>query len=128
MKLASQAGTPIYFIYPGNLNQILPVLQLDPDIKQFIAQEVNQGLFAITPQTNITLNQWTGIGFIVFNPNNGTGSYFISGGIGGLVQITNGGATSTGSPPLLGSSSLEPSIQASLNTLRQIDELCQSHE
>ena len=86
---------------------------------QFIAQEVNQGFWVITPQTNITLNQWTGIGFIVFNPTDGTGSYFISGGIGGLVQVTNGGATSTGTPPLLGSSSLDSTVQGSVNNQEQ---------
>ncbi len=119
LKLASQAEIPIYLIYQGNINQILSDLQIDPGIKQFIAQEVSLGLYAVVPQTNVTLNQWSGIGFMVLNPTDGTGSYFIAGGIGGLIQVSNGGATSTGTPPPLGDKSLDKSVRASLNNKAQ---------
>ncbi len=57
--------------------------------------------------------------FTIFNPTDGTGSYFIAGGIGGLIQVSNGGATSTGTPPLFTSTSLDPSIQISVNNQEQ---------
>ena len=91
---------------------------IEPSLSQMI-QEVNQGFWVITPQTNITLNQWTGTGFMILNPTDGTGSYFIAGGIGGLIQVSNGGATSTGTPPPLGDKSLDKSVRASLNNKAQ---------
>lgn len=82
---------PIYTIKQSNINTILPQLQVDDNVKAAIQNAVNAGKEVTVSKTNITLNGWTGCGYIITNPDTGAGAYMISGGLsGGLLLAVFG--------------------------------------
>jgi transglutaminase-like putative cysteine protease len=83
LKAANDQGIPIYRINSSNIAAILPQLQVSDAIKTETSNAINAGLAVQIPQTNITLNGWTGTGYIVSNPIDGSGAYRISGGLNG---------------------------------------------
>lgn len=90
VKILQQANTlsiPVYAVSSQNIGQILPVLQVSTSVKSDIQNAVNAGMVVVIPKTEITLNNWTGIGYIIQNPTTFAGAYRISGGF-------NGGSTS----------------------------------
>jgi len=86
LKIANEQGIPIYTINQSNVNTILPQLQVDADIKSEIGNAVNAGKVVTISKTNITSNGWTGVGYIVMDPNTGAAAYMI-GGIGGAYIL-----------------------------------------
>lgn len=84
LQQANTASIPVYNVTSQNIGQILPILQVSTFVKTEIQNAVNAGLQVIVPQTEITLNNWRGTGYIIQNT-----VYKISGGI-------NGGSTSDG--------------------------------
>lgn len=92
VKVLQQANTlsiPVYAVTSQNIGQVLPLLQVSSDVKSDIQNAVNAGMTVIIPKTEITLNNWTGSGYIIQNPTTLAGAYMISGGI-------NGGSTTDG--------------------------------
>jgi Transglutaminase-like superfamily len=83
MKLANDKGIPIYGVDANNLATIIPKLQLAQEVKDEVANAVNAGLTVQIPKTNITQLGWTGVGYIISNPVDGTAAYRISGGLNG---------------------------------------------
>jgi transglutaminase-like putative cysteine protease len=90
LRVANDQGIPVYKIDSSNITATLPKLQVADAIKTEISNAVNAGLTVQIPQTNIAQSGWTGVGYIVSNPTDGSGAYRISGGL-------NGGDNSTGS-------------------------------
>lgn len=86
LKLASDQGIPVYTIDSTNLNDMLPQLQIAADVKADIANAVNAGKKVIISKSNVTYNQWNGVGYIVMNPSTGAAGYMISGGLAGSDQ------------------------------------------
>ncbi len=89
MKLANDQGIPIYRVDANNVSTVLPKLQVANEIKTEVTNAVNAGLVVQIPKNNITQLGWTGVGYIISNPVDGTGAYRISGGL-------NGGDSGTG--------------------------------
>ncbi|NVN97592.1 hypothetical protein HXX01_05225, partial [Candidatus Nomurabacteria bacterium] len=58
-------------------------LQVSQEIKDEVANAVNAGLTVQIPKNNVTQLGWTGVGYIISNPADGTGAYRISGGLNG---------------------------------------------
>ena len=83
LQIASNQGIPIYTINQSNINAIMPQLQVDAQVRADIQNAVNAGKVVTVSKTNITLNGWTGCGYIVTNPNTGAAAYMISGGLSG---------------------------------------------
>jgi hypothetical protein len=83
LKLANDQGIPIYNVNASNVASVLPKLQLSDEIKNEVANAVNAGLTVQIPKTTITQLGWTGVGYIISNPIDGTGAYRISGGLNG---------------------------------------------
>ena len=83
MKLANDQGIPIYRIDSSNVTAVIPKLQVSEEIKNEIANAVNAGLMVQIPKNNVTQFGWTGVGYIISNPLDGTGAYRISGGLNG---------------------------------------------
>lgn len=83
LKAANDQGIPIYWIDSSNIAAILPQLQVSDAIKTETSNAINAGLAVQISQTNITLNGWTGTGYIVSNPIDGSGAYRICGGLNG---------------------------------------------
>jgi len=84
LQVASANGIQIQHINISNVGQLLPALQVAAEIKTDIQNAINSGKEVTIPQTNITINDWTGVGYIVKDLNTGSGAYMISGGLGGM--------------------------------------------
>lgn len=83
LKIANQRGIPIYTIDSGNINTILPQLQVTSDVTDNIRNAVNAGKKVIVSKTNVQYNDWNGAGYIILDPVKGSGAYLISGGLAG---------------------------------------------
>jgi hypothetical protein len=92
LALALQRGIPIYRITSENSAIVLPRLQLDASTESYIASAVAQGQVVTAPERALTIEDWSGVGFIVANPQNGAAAYLISGGLFGELRTTNGGS------------------------------------
>lgn len=83
IQISHESGIPVYSIDQNNVNQILPQLSIDLADVQEIQQGVQNGLVAIVPQHELTIDNWTGTGFILKDPVTSVGVYRISGGLSG---------------------------------------------
>jgi hypothetical protein len=88
LSIANNRSIPIYQITNTNVSQILPQLQVSNDVKADISSSVNAGKIVIIPGTNISYLDWSGVGYIIIDPDTGPASYLISGGIAGGTLIT----------------------------------------
>jgi len=92
LQIAAKNGIPIYTVNQSNINSILPTLTISDNDKADIRNAVNAGKEVIVSRDNVTLQEWTGVGYIVRDPNTGSGSYMISNSVGG------GGTVSPSNP------------------------------
>ena len=83
LNSAYKQGIPIYTITSGNINSIIPQLQVDPQVISAIQDAINAGKEVIISKTNIQYYDWNGVGYIVYDPATGAGGYMISGGLMG---------------------------------------------
>jgi hypothetical protein len=83
LRLANDQGIPIYMINQSNISAVLPQLQLGLDVLADIQNAVNAGKVVTVSKSNITLDGWTGCGYIVIDSTKGDGAYMISGGLAG---------------------------------------------
>lgn len=84
---ANRQGIPVCMITEENIDSILPNLYVSALTKDYISQYVGSGFTAICPQRDVTVNDWSGVGFTVIDPNTGASAYLLSG------SIINGGST-----------------------------------
>ncbi len=87
LQIANDQGIPIYMINQTNIDAILPQLQVDSDVKADIQNAVNAGKEVTVSKTNITVDGWTGCGYIIIDPLTGAGAYMISGGMNGALYL-----------------------------------------
>jgi hypothetical protein len=92
LQIAAQNGMPIYTINQSSINSILPILTISATDKADIQNAINAGKEVIVSRDNVTLQEWSGVGYIVRDPNTGAGTYMISNSLGG------GGTVSTSNP------------------------------
>jgi hypothetical protein len=83
LKLANEAGIPIYLLNKDNVSRILPILNISSVTRDEIMNCVNAGKEVIIPEGNISINSWSGIGYIVRDKDTGSAAYRISGGLSG---------------------------------------------
>ncbi len=88
LQIANVQSIPIYTINQSNINTILPELQVDANVKANIQNAINAGMEVTVSKTDITFNGWTGVGYIIINPNTGAGAYMISGGTSGASIVS----------------------------------------
>ncbi len=84
-SIASAEGQRIYTIKSTNLATVLQEMTIDQAVKDEITQAVNAGYEVTTSQHPITRNGWTGVGYIIIDPQTGSGAYKISGGSDGAI-------------------------------------------
>lgn len=89
LGLANSLGQKTYRISQYNITTAISNLNLSSDVISEITSAVNMGKVVITHTDNITVNGWTGAGYIILDPEIGDGAYKISGGL-------NGGGTALG--------------------------------
>ncbi len=89
LALASQQGQKIFQIKQSNLEFALS--QLSPNISQDIRDEIRSSVLTgkevTISQDNIQVAGWSGVGYIVADPETGAGAYRIAGG-GNGAQAT----------------------------------------
>ncbi|MBJ9738950.1 transglutaminase domain-containing protein [Acinetobacter oleivorans] len=92
LKLANEQGQKIYQIDQSNVNMLLPQLNHDNQVMTDISNAVASGKIVITSQTKVNLGSWSGSGYIITDPNTGSGAYMISGGLNGgaLLPLLSG--------------------------------------
>jgi len=73
----------IWTIDRSNLSTALAEIHLDDDVEAEIRSSVIAGKTVTTHTDQITYNGWTGEGYIITDPETGTGAYKISGGSNG---------------------------------------------
>jgi hypothetical protein len=83
LQVAAGNNIPIKLINATNIGEILPTLQVGPEIKADIQNAVNAGKEVTIPQSNVQINDWSGVGYIVKDTVTGAGAYMISGGLAG---------------------------------------------
>ena len=87
IQLANEEGQKIYTITQDNYQTIIPQLQLAPKAIADIQAAAQAGLTVTTHQKRISINGYTGEGYIVLNER-GDGAYLINGGLyGGVIAL-----------------------------------------
>lgn len=93
LAIAASQGQKIFTLKPINQSQnntILQSLQIDEDVKIEITNALVAGNEVTVHEANITVNRWIGSGYVIFDPDTGSGAYKISGGLNGGVLDTVG--------------------------------------
>jgi hypothetical protein len=88
LQVANDAGIQVFFINQTNITTILPQLSLPAADIQDLQNAVNAGKVVYAPQHTMNYGAFTGIGYMVLDPDSGAGAYMISGDLGTL----NGGS------------------------------------
>jgi hypothetical protein len=83
LGIAGQQGQKIYTIDRTNIGAILPTLQISLGVKDDITNAVNAGRTATVSEKNISQSGFTGVGYILTDPDTGSAAYKISGGSNG---------------------------------------------
>lgn len=99
IALAAAQGQKVYTLNPGNQAyhaSIVQSLGTDADTKAEISNALAAGMEVTVHQADITVNGWTGSGYIMLDPDSGTGAYKISGGMSGGVSGFGCGVASGG--------------------------------
>lgn len=82
-QYAQEHNIPIHMISKDNVSDELDAITVSAQVKQEIRTAVNSGKIVIIPETEIKINQWNGIGYMVLDPDTYACGYMISGGLAG---------------------------------------------
>lgn len=82
-QYAQENNIPMHMIVKDNLNDELESITVSSQVKQEIRSAVNSGKIVIIPETEITINQWSGVGYMVLDTDTFACGYMISGGLAG---------------------------------------------
>lgn len=84
---AAQNEVRIFGIGPENINTILPTLSIPPDLQSEVQQAVANGLRVLLPERLMKIADWTGLGFVEYNPKSGTGGFLLAEQLNGGISI-----------------------------------------
>jgi len=96
LAIAASQGQKIYTLNQKNQAyhaSIVAGLNTDADAKAEISNALYGGKEVTVHQSDITANGWTGMGYIILDPDTGAGAYKISGGANGgaLLNVLTAG-------------------------------------
>ena len=80
---AQADNIPMHTITKENLPGEINALAVSDQVKQEIKSSVHAGKVIVIPEKEITLNQWSGVGYMVLDPDTFACGYMISGGLAG---------------------------------------------
>lgn len=83
LEYATENNIPIHAISKENISSEISTLNISEQLKQEISSSVNAGKVVIIPEREIEINQWSGNGYMVLDPNTFACGYMISGGLAG---------------------------------------------
>lgn len=82
-QYAKEHDIPLHTIVKDNLSDELNAITVSDQVKKDIRSAVNAGRIVIIPEKEITINQWSGIGYMVLDPDTYACGYMISSGMAG---------------------------------------------
>lgn len=83
LQYAQKHNIPTHIINKENLTEELDTITVSSNVKQEIRKAINSGKVVIIPETEITINQWSGVGYMVLDTDTFACGYMISGGTAG---------------------------------------------
>jgi len=83
LQYAQQNNVPIHYITKDTLDSEVAQLTFSDQLISEIRSSVNSGKVIIIPEHDLTINQWTGVGYMVLDPDTFACGYMISGGMAG---------------------------------------------
>lgn len=88
LQIATSQGQKIYTIDKTNISTVLPLISHDSGTISDIQNAVAAGKIVTVSQSKVTVNGWTGSGYIILDPTTGAGAYMIGGGAdGGVITM-----------------------------------------
>ena len=85
---AEKEGTALVTLNQKNYNETVSQVSADEDTLAAVKSAVDRGRTVLIPEREVAVNEWKGTGYLILNPETGSGNYMISGGL-------SGGSTST---------------------------------
>lgn len=82
LNQAMQTGQKVYVLNQAN-QSLLSNIQIGSSARQDIYNALNAGKNVTVHEAPLDVNGWSGSGYIIFDPNTGSGAYMISGGANG---------------------------------------------
>lgn len=83
LEYAVNNNIPLHTIVKENISTEIEIIDVSEQIKQEIRSSVNAGKMVIIPEQEIEINQWSGTGYMVLDPDTFACGYMISGGLAG---------------------------------------------
>lgn len=83
LQYAQQNNVPIHYITKDNIDSEIMQLTFSDQLISDIRSSVNSGKVIIIPEHEIAIHQWTGVGYMVLDPDTFACGYMISGGMAG---------------------------------------------
>ena len=83
LTASKRAGQTLQEVDAGNVDAVLNQVSLDPAAESAVQAAVDRGQIAWVAQAPITVNHWTGTGYVLEDPTTGAAGYLISGGLAG---------------------------------------------
>ena len=80
IQTALESGQRVFTLNSGNADQFLGQIQMSNAVREDIINYLIMGLEVTIPESNQTVNGWTGTAYTAIRPETGAGSYIISGG------------------------------------------------
>ncbi|MBR7780264.1 hypothetical protein [Undibacterium rugosum] len=93
LTVAASEGQKIYTLNQSNQrihSTVLQSLQVGTDVKMEISDALVAGKEVTIHEKDITVNGWTGNGYIIFDSDTGAGAYKIAGGANGAILFLSG--------------------------------------
>ena len=90
LQTAGAAHQTIYQLTAANLAATMPHLTLDQGTLTTLQDAVGAGRSATVSQGNVTIGNWNGVGYLLEDPNSGSGDYEITGRDEANLRVTAG--------------------------------------
>ena len=85
IQIAQEQGQTVYTITQENYSQIIPKLSLSSGVMTDIRDNVAVGRTVTVHEKTINYKGWKGSGYIIIDPQTGSGAYLIDGGANGAA-------------------------------------------
>lgn len=83
LQVANERGLKLFRITSQNLSAALPLLDVSSAVQADVQNAVYAGKTVTIPESEMQINAWHGIGYIVSDSETGGAAYLISGGLNG---------------------------------------------
>lgn len=87
LAIASSQGQRIYHVDENNRMLALQNINLSSSTMSDILNALDSGMTVITHESPVSISGWTGAGYIILDPQTGSGAYLIEGGLNGSLLL-----------------------------------------